>query len=387
MLSIMSNHPETVRIWDIPTRLFHWLFATACVTAWLTGDKPRYTDLHLFAGYLALGLVLFRLVWGISGGRYARFVQFVRGPRAVGKHLAGLFTPQEGIEPGHNPAGGWAIVLMLTLVLLLGVSGLVVLGAEEGFGPLAGMFSIELGVTVHHWHDWLAWTLLAVVVMHLSGVILESLIQRQNLPLSMMTGNKVAAREAAEICNAEATGWAMVLVITIFSALWFFPYTQASDDQPYLPFVGAELTQNPYWQESCSECHMAYHPALLPLRSWERMFIEQDDHFGEDLFLSTEIVSVLRDFAQANSADKVAREKSWRTVQSLESNESPLRITETPFWKQAHQRIDEVVWHHPEVNSKINCAACHHDARQGGFLNGAMRLPELKEARGREAER
>lgn len=365
-----------VRIWDLPTRLFHWLFAAACATAWVSGDAPRYTDLHLFAGYLALGLLGFRLVWGVIGGRYARFRQFVRGPAAVVEHLRGLFAAGREHGPGHNPAGALAILLMLGLVLALGVSGLIVLGGEEGSGPLAGRFSVAQGVAVHAWHDALAWALLAVVVVHVSGVLLESRLQHQNLPRSMITGSKETAAHEAEPRNRSAVAVLMLLLGLGYSGYWFLPYLQQSEERPYLPLVGPVLQHNERWQEACSECHMAYHPSLLPARSWQRMLDEQADHFGEDLFLAPETVAVLRRYAAANSAEVVEREAAWRTLQSLPAGEAPLRVTDTPYWRRVHRGIDEAVWQRPAVNGKFNCAACHRDAEQGGFMNGAMHIPD-----------
>ena len=94
---------QTIRVWDLPTRTFHWLFASACIVAWFTGDDARYTHLHTFAGYSALTLVIFRLVWGVAGGRYARFAQFVCGPKALLKHLKGLRQTSRQHHLGHNP--------------------------------------------------------------------------------------------------------------------------------------------------------------------------------------------------------------------------------------------------------------------------------------------
>lgn len=365
-----------VRIWDLPTRLFHWLFAAACVTAWVSGGDPRYTDLHLFSGYVALGLLGFRLLWGVVGGRYARFSQFVRGSKAIILHIRSLLNAGREHEPGHNPAGALAIVTMLGLVLALGVTGLVVLGGEEGFGPLAGMFTIAQGVALHEWHKWLAWVLLLLVVIHLVGVALESVLQRQNLPRSMVTGLKRASESEAEPRNATVGGWLILLAVIGFGAGWFYPYLQADEKKPYRPFVKSGLKQSQVWQEACSECHMAYHPGLLPNRSWQRMLDEQSDHFGDDLFLAPETVAVLRRFATESAAGKVQREASWRTLHSLDADETPLRITDTPYWKSVHRDIDADVWKRSSVNGKFNCFACHQDAKQGDFMNGAMRIPQ-----------
>jgi hypothetical protein len=251
-----------------------------------------------------------------------------------------------------------------------------VLGGEEGFGLLAGIFSIDQGVAVHRWHDWLAWALLAVVALHLAGVALESLLQRENLPLAMITGLKSVLAVEAEPRNYAVAGAMLAAAVLVSAAAYFLPYWQSTEERPYLPFVGAELEHHALWQESCSECHMAYHPSLLPERSWQRMLDEQDDHFGEALYLTDNTIGALREYARANSAEQVSREASWRTLQSLPSAESPLRITAPPYWKQVHSDIDTAVWSRPSVNGKFNCAACHRDAKQGGFTNGAMRIPE-----------
>lgn len=367
---------KLVRVWDLPTRTFHWLFATACIVAWVTGDDARYTDQHLFAGYGALGLAVFRLVWGVVGAHYARFGQFVRGPAAVLAHLRVLFTPQRHHHLGHNPAGGWAVLALLALVLLLGLSGIAVLGGEEGFGPLAGMLSIPQGIAIHKLHTLLAWALLGMVLLHLLGVMLESVLQRENLPRSMLSGYKPSAVEATPSRNHPWVAVAMLLVIVLCAAFYVKPYLSSSEQNPYRPFPPPPLAQSALWQQSCGECHLAYHPSLMPMRSWARIFAEQDAHFGEDLALEAGDVEALLDYARANSAERVPRELSWRTLQALGADETPLRITETPYWKRAHREIAGETWKRESVNGALNCAACHRDAEQGGFMHGAMRVPK-----------
>jgi cytochrome b len=365
-----------IRIWDLPTRMFHWLFAVAAIAAWVTGDDARHTALHTFSGYTALGLLGFRLVWGVVGGRYARFPQFVRGPAAVITHLRGLAGRPRQHHLGHNPAGGWAVLLLLTLVGLLGLSGMAVLGGEEGAGPLAGHLSIAQGVALHGWHELLAWGLLAMVVLHLAGVAVESLRQRENLPRAMISGNKRGEPEQGEPHNAPLPALIIAGVILLFALFTLKPYLIASEEHPYLPYALPPLVQNSLWQESCGECHLAFHPSLLPQRSWERLLAGQENHFDEALGLGEEEVATVLAYARANSAGQVEREHAWRTVHAIAASETPLRITATEYWKQTHADIDEVVWRHDKVKGRLNCAACHRDAGQGGFSNGAMRLPQ-----------
>lgn len=365
-----------VRIWDLPTRVFHWSFATACIVAWVTGEDARYTDIHLYAGYLAAVLLIFRLVWGFIGGRYARFSHFITGPRALIEHFRHLTDRHHDHGRGHNPAGAVAIVLMLLLIFALSVTGLIVLGGEEGFGPLAGLFTIEQGDAIHIWHTWFGWAWLAVVFMHLGGVVLMGIIQRESLIVSMVTGDKEGGLAEAEPNNATRVGQVMGGLILIYSVVWFFPYLLSSEDDPYLPFVDASLVQNEEWHDNCDSCHVPYHPSLLPAHSWQRLFDEEMHHFGEGLYLDIETMVILRDYAVNNSAEHSNRELSWRVLRSLDHDDHPNRITETPYWKMVHHHIGDDVWESYEVHGKADCGACHMDANTGGFMNSGMSIPE-----------
>ncbi len=365
-----------VRIWDLPTRVFHWSFATSCIVAWITGDDARYTDIHLYVGYLAFALLLFRLVWGVIGGRYSRFSQFISGPRKLIGHLRHMADHHYNHGPGHNPAGAIAVILMLLLVLALSVSGFVVLGGEEGFGPLAGLFTIEQGDKIHGWHKWLAWVWLGVIVLHLAGVALMSALQRENLVLAMVSGNKEGGLAEAEPENSNRTGQVMLALIVIYSIAWFFPYLLSSEDAPYFPFVDTSLVQNEEWHDNCDSCHVAYHPSLLPAHSWQRLFDEEMHHFGEGLYLDIETMVILRNYAVNNSAENTNREVSWRTVKSLGPHEHPNRISETPYWEAVHKHLGEDIWDGYGIYGKADCAACHLDAETGGFMNGGMHVPD-----------
>src|SRR3569832_2373175 len=123
-------------IWVLPTRVFHWLLVAAFTAAWVTFDDNRYLDVHVYAGYLFFGLLVFRLVWGMIGSRHARFRSFAYEWPSVWAYLRGLLSGQAARPEGHNPAGAWAIFLMLALGLLVSLTGVMVLGGEEGHGPL-----------------------------------------------------------------------------------------------------------------------------------------------------------------------------------------------------------------------------------------------------------
>lgn len=204
----MTTTDRKILVWDLPVRLGHWLMAGGFALAWLTGDSESWRLVHVGAGGTVVGVALFRLVWGLVGTRHARFGGFLRAPSAALAYLKSLPGPHPQHHAGHNPAGGWAIVLLLSLVVLAGISGWC---TNQDLG---GAWIAEL-------HEGLAATLLAVVAVHVGGVVVSSLVHRENLIRAMVTGVKVgppgaalsSARPAAAVLLlawVAVLGWALV---------------------------------------------------------------------------------------------------------------------------------------------------------------------------------
>lgn len=168
---------DKVLIWDWPVRIGHWLLVGAFALAWITGDSEEWRLVHAFAGGTVVGVILFRLLWGFAGTRHARFASFVRGPGAVLDYVLGLLRGAESKYAGHNAAGGWAIVALLTLGLLTGASGWLV------YQDMGGEWLEEV-------HEALATGMLAVAALHVAGVVVSSLAHRENLVRAMFTGLK-----------------------------------------------------------------------------------------------------------------------------------------------------------------------------------------------------
>lgn len=374
-MSSSENHQ--ILVWDVPTRIFHWTTALSFLLLWLTQESSQLLDYHVFAGYLLFGLLLFRIVWGFIGTEYAKFKNFCYGGRAVYKYLCTLFSkaPQHFI--GHNPAGSLAIWLLLLLGLIASVSGVMLLGAEERHGLLVGWFSFQDSEVIREVHKMASNLMLLVVIIHISGVIIAGRLHHENLAKSMLTGYKVTESSNPSVAARGWLGVGLLLIILNFTAIYFKGYITATSAQPYLPFVGEQLPMNSKWQESCGECHLAFHPSLLPTRSWEKLFAEQQDHFGEDLALETVTAQELLHFATTHAAETLPTEAAWKISRSIPNTQAPLRITETAYWKQKHLEIPDLIWQQETVRSPANCAACHLDAQQGTFEDGAMRVPHL----------
>jgi cytochrome b len=166
-----------ILVWDVPTRLFHWALVASFAGAFLTADSERLRNLHVLFGVTMLVLIAFRLVWGLVGTRYARFAAFAFGPRAVLRYFVSIATLKPVRYVGHTPGGAWAIWLMLALGVLIGASG------YATYNDIGGEWLEDA-------HGALAWTLLATVVVHVAGVLLGSVLHRENLIGAMITGKK-----------------------------------------------------------------------------------------------------------------------------------------------------------------------------------------------------
>jgi cytochrome b len=187
-----------IKVWDIAVRVFHWSLVLCFAIAYISEDIEL---IHVYAGYLVLGLISFRVLWGLIGTRHARFGSFIRGRQVTLAYLKSLLTTRPQHYVGHNPAAGWMILALLVTLFLLTWSGMQ-LYADDGKGPLA-QIDIEIIAQARadddrdkadsFWepiHESLANLTLLLVIIHVVGVAVSSLIHRENLVRSMITGYK-----------------------------------------------------------------------------------------------------------------------------------------------------------------------------------------------------
>lgn len=201
---------QTILIWDLPTRVFHWLFALGFAVAWLTAEWDAAFSIHMLSGVLMLALVLFRLAWGLLGGRYSRFASFAHGPRAGLAYLRALLDGTAGRYLGHNPAGSQAIWLLLGLAPVVALAGL---GAWAGAGG-------QVGEVMGEGHELLANLMLLGVLLHLAGVAAESLLHRENLVAAMLHGRKAAPEGTPPSRRHGGTGTLLLVAVLAFAAGW-----------------------------------------------------------------------------------------------------------------------------------------------------------------------
>lgn len=216
---------QRVLVWDLPTRVFHWSLALNFLGAYVTGESDRWALVHVTCGYSVFGLIVFRLVWGVVGTRYARFAGFVSGPSLVISYLSGLIRGRPSHYIGHNPAGALAVLALLLLGLASAVSGWMV------YDDVGGGWLKELHDVSPFWTEWLnveCWTLeglheevsflmLVLVLVHIAGVLISSRLHKENLVRAMIDG-----RKQSEVNHAITTNRPGVALFVLASLIGFW---------------------------------------------------------------------------------------------------------------------------------------------------------------------
>lgn len=209
------------RVWDLPTRLFHWALVLLVVFQVLTAefgprwDKEGWYKLHFWGGYAILALLLFRIAWGFAGSTTARFGHFVKGPGAGIAYLRGLLSTRTHPEIGHNAVGGWMVVALILGLLVQVMTGLFATDTDMGYsaGPLAKFASESVGngaTKIHHY--WIN-LLYLMVALHVSASLFYFVVKKQNLVGPMFSGDKLLPAGSATGLRFASTRLAVSLLI------------------------------------------------------------------------------------------------------------------------------------------------------------------------------
>lgn len=195
---------QRILVWDLPLRVFHWALAACFLGAFLTAESERQRDLHVLFGATIAGLIAFRVLWAFAGTRYARVAAIRQSPASLRRYLVSLLRGDPERHVGHNPPGALAIPALLGMCLATAASGWA-LHAELG------------GEWVEEAHEGLAFATLALVGVHVVGVVASSFLHRENLVRAMITGRKRG--EPGEAISSARPIVALLLVAAI-AALW-----------------------------------------------------------------------------------------------------------------------------------------------------------------------
>jgi cytochrome b len=214
------SETQRVRVWDLPTRTFHWLLAVlvvaSIVSARLGGGAMIW---HMRFGYVIFTLLAFRLVWGFVGGHWSRFATFVYAPATSLRYLRGASLPHEHHHVGHNPLGAWSVFALLGVLAAQVATGLVADDEISNNGPLLKYVSSATSSLATHWHKRFGqWIIITLVVLHIGAIVFYWRRRRQNLVAAMLHGDKQLAADAPAAADNIATR-ALALAIATACAI------------------------------------------------------------------------------------------------------------------------------------------------------------------------
>lgn len=229
--TVNKSQVRTIMVWDLPTRIFKWSLVLTVGLAFLFSSSHPHGSLfliHIACGYSVALLLLFRLAWGFMGGRYARFRSFVYGWRGVRAYAERLLLLNPPPTVGHNPVGGWMIITMLVTLSAIVLTGLLAEGRTGGAGRLSALLSPGIVMVVGNIHAWLGFLIMWLAGAHVAGVLLESLLHRENLIRSMVTGRKDVT--GPDVRNGQASIWRAVplLFVVVAVGVWLILGTHLS---------------------------------------------------------------------------------------------------------------------------------------------------------------
>lgn len=223
------NKQNKILVWDIPTRIAHWMLVVLIAYAWFAVEILEDMEQHFWAGYGLLGVILFRLIWGLVGSFHARFSNFLATPKTVWSYAKSLPRPDSKVYLGHNPIGGWSAFLMILVLLVQASTGL--FNSDDYFhGPLSGLVSDATRATLGEIHE-LNFDLACVLIaLHLLAIGVYKFYKRQNLIAAMFTGKKPAVSGGRAIAGSKLL--LALAVVFVCLAVVYYLATGFSDTLP-----------------------------------------------------------------------------------------------------------------------------------------------------------
>lgn len=206
---------QGIRVWDVPTRAFHWLLVVLVGFSWWSAEN-REMEWHALSGLTVLGLIVFRLVWGFIGGSTSRFSSFVRSPATVIDYMRGSAGPT---RPGHNPLGGYSVLALIGVLALQVGTGLFATDVDGlDSGPLSFLVSFDAGRAAAEVHEVAFNLLMALVVLHVAAIFFYLYVRRRNLLRPMVTGRDAALAGVDEPLRT-APLWRLALAVALAGGL------------------------------------------------------------------------------------------------------------------------------------------------------------------------
>jgi cytochrome b len=211
---------RSVSVWDFPTRAFHWTLVVAIVVSYATGgEEGSLFVVHTISGYVVALLLVFRLVWGFAGSVHSRFSDFVYSRGAVTAYAKQLLRLKPPRFVGHNPLGGWMVILMLAVLVGTVATGLFSGDDDGGAGILLPLIAAPGGEGLAEIHEFFGNFIIVLAVIHVLAVAVDWLLTRDNLVMAMLTGRKQLDDDEAARQKPLASGWRGAIVAAIVAGV------------------------------------------------------------------------------------------------------------------------------------------------------------------------
>jgi cytochrome b len=367
----MNKKKGYVFVWPISTRIIHWMMAISFTLAFITSFHENMLHNHVAFGFIFLIIIIYRIIWGIIGPRYATFNTFKLKPSQL-KHyfVEKVRNRWRKIPAGHNPASSWFTVWALSVGTVIVTSGLLLYGIQEakGFFHYLNDDYAQYMELLDQIHKYASYLFAFWVVLHISGVLIEQFWHRTGMVFAMITGYKKTEGEDTEV-NKKLSFFSY-LMIFIAIGTYFFITSSNYNFLTLQKYTNVDYEEmHPAFYHKCGDCHTPYPPYLLPEKSWKRLMGALDNHFGEEItdanITKSQQRSILS-FLTKNAAEHSKREAAVKIMNSL-GIRRPKAITKTPYWRETHKHIPRSVFKQKKIKDKSNCAACHKDFKYGNL--------------------
>jgi len=383
----LNKRKNQVFVWPIYTRIIHWLIAFSFTFAFIFSLQENLLNLHVAIGIIFGLMLVYRIIWGFIGPKYARFSTLKLSPSKLKFYfIEKVQNRWREIPAGHNPASSWFTLIVIIFGSIISITGLLLYGVQEGKGYLGFlnnhyyMYMEQLSSI----HIYASYFLLAWVIIHIGGVLVEQFYHKTNMVFAMITGYKKAKGEDSKTGKYKS---GLTWVFLFISTMVFF----VSVDGRNNPFVVSKYTQHDYKHESftyyteCGACHKPYPPFMLPTSSWQRIKGGLKNHFGDEISptmkkgenrISINDQTVIFNYLKEHSADNSSREISVKVMKSLNGARGRKSITKIQYWKDAHAGIDQHLFKSKKVKRKANCFACHKNFEKGMMEDIDIEIPK-----------
>lgn len=377
----MKRKENFVFVWPICSRIIHWSIAISFIISFTTSFNKSYLHCHMAFGWIFGLMIIYRIIWGFVGPRYATFNTFKLNLAQLKWYFKEKIIDRwRKIPAGHNPASSWFTLIVLFFGSMIVFSGLVLFGVEDNSGIFSYMnknyypYMIELSDV----HAYLSYFLVFFAIIHIIGVLIEQFYHKTNMVFAMVDGYKKTDGEDTEITRCRNITSFIFIILTLISSLYIY----VSDDNILTRSNAMPIdykNENLIYNTKCGDCHKAYPAYMLPARSWERIMGGLDNHFGEEItdknISSKDKIFILK-YLTNNSAEYSSNKVAVKLLDSLKADEAPKAITKTQYWENSHKDIDVAVYKQKNIKDKANCFACHEGFEKGIFDNCKINIPK-----------